>query len=641
MALHKIKFVSCLLFIGVLNSASAQDLRILSSENRHPIEGAVIYDINQNIASRSDFFGKVSLDESASDMIQIKAKYHEPKVITLSQLKSAAIVLQYDKNLLKADQALVHTKKNVLWGEYSKFRSNNDLLSYDLSIKVEPDKKYISGNNKIRFKMLKDGSTIQIDLYENLNIDKILHNKKPLKYTRNSNAVYIQFDNVLKTNSIEEIDFHYSGYPATTGRFGCFTFKKDNLGKDWINTACQGSGSMVWWPTKDQQRDEVDKMVMRISVPSDLMDISNGRLINTRVLGDGYTQYIWLTNNPINNYSVSLNIGNYVHFGETLDNLTLDYYVLKQDLAKAKKQFKQAKPMMVTYQKYFGEYPFIEDGYKLIQSPYSGMEHQSAVTYGNGFENGYIGGIGRGIGRDWTGVGISLKFDFIIIHETGHEWFGNSLTSNDFSDSWIHEGWCTYAEAVYVEDQFGYQDAIKYINGYKNKVENTYPLIGPPSVSHWPTSDIYFKGALFINTLRHVINDDEKWWAGVKQYTTQFKKQNFYTTDVLNFFNEYYDYDFEKIFDQYLYFNNLPVLEIQTENNTFKYRFESDVTGFEMPIAVNIDGIKEIITPSNNWQSKPFNKEVKVYDDLYYINIKNINKNHKELLSLKHASNNL
>ncbi|PAJ74986.1 peptidase M1 [Pseudoalteromonas sp. NBT06-2] len=549
--------------------------------------------------------------------------------------------MKYNKNLLKLDQALVHTKEHILWGEYSKYRANNDLLSYDLSIRVDPEKKYISGNNKIRFKMLKDDSTIQIDLYENLKIEKILHNNKHLKYSRNSNAVYIKFDEVLTVNSIEEIDFYYSGYPATTGRFGCFIFQKDSLGKHWVNTACQGSGSMVWWPTKDQQRDEVDQMVMRISVPSDLMDVSNGRLINTRILPDGYTEYVWRTHNPINNYSVSLNIGNYVHFGETLDNLSLDYYVLKQDLEKAKEQFKQAKPMMVTYQKYFGEYPFIEDGYKLIQSPYSGMEHQSAVTYGNGFENGYIGGIGRGIGRDWTGVGISLKFDFIIIHETGHEWFGNSLTSNDFSDSWIHEGWCTYAEMVYVEDQFGYQDAIKYINGYKSKVENTYPLIGPPSVSYWPTSDIYFKGALFINTLRHIINDDKKWWAGVKQYTTQFKKQNFYTTDVLNFFNAYFDYDFEKIFDQYLYFNELPTLEIKTKDNIFKYRFTSNVKGFEMPIAINIDGKKVIVTAKKSWQSKYFTQKVKVYEDLYYISIKNLNNNDKELLSLNDASSNL
>jgi aminopeptidase N len=641
MTLNKKVILFIFLSLALVKNALAQDLRILSSENRHPIEGAVVYDIKNHVASRTDFFGKVTLAEPDSDEIQIKAKYHEPKIIKLSQLKSAAIVMNYNKNLLKAEQQLVHTKENMLWGEYSKYRSNNDLLSYDLTIKVEPEKKYISGNNKIRFKMLKDDSTIQIDLYENLNINKILHNKKPLKYTRESNAVYIHFDKALKANEIAEIDFHYSGYPATTGRFGCFTFQKDNLGKHWINTACQGSGSMVWWPTKDQQRDEVDKMVMRISVPSDLMDVSNGRLINTRILGDGFTEYVWLTNNPINNYSVSLNIGNYVHFGETLDNLTLDYYVLEQDLDKAKKQFKQAKPMMVTYQKYFGEYPFIEDGYKLIQSPYSGMEHQSAVTYGNGFENGYIGGIGRGTGRDWTGVGISLKFDFIIIHETGHEWFGNSLTSNDFSDSWIHEGWCTYAEAVYVEDQFGYQNAIKYINGYKNKVDNTYPLIGPPSVSHWPTSDIYFKGALFINTLRHVINDDKKWWAGVKQYTTQFKKQNFYTTDVLNFFNAYFDYDFEKIFDQYLYFNELPTLEIQKSNNTFKYRFKSNVVGFEMPIALNIDGKKKVVTASNIWKTVGFTQSVKVYEDLYYINIKNINNNDKELLSLDDASNRL
>jgi len=597
------------------------ELSLISSKAGQVIEGAIIYDPKKRAAFRSNQQGKVSIDSDIKQ-IQVKAKYHTPQWLTIAELNSNIIVMQHDKKLLAAEQKLTYSKENKLWGNYSEYRANNDLLSYDLSIRVDPEQEFISGNNKIRFKMLKADNTIQLDLYQNLNIDKILHKNKTLNYRRESNTVFIYFPEQLAKDSIEQIDFYYSGSPKATGRFGCFTFKKDSLGKHWVNTACQGTGSMVWWPNKDQQPDEVDNMIMRVSVPSDLKNISNGRLIATNILPNGYTEYVWQTLNPINNYSVSLNIGNYVHFGEKLDELTLDYYVLEQDLDKAKKQFIQAKPMMASYQKYFGQYPFIEDGYKLIQAPYTGMEHQSAVTYGNGFKNGY--NRGEGVSNDWTGVGVSLKFDFIIIHETGHEWFGNSLTSYDFSDSWIHEGWCTYAEAVYVEDQFGYDDAIKYLNGYKGKVENKFPMVGQPSVAHWPTSDIYFKGTLFINTLRHIVNDDEKWWAGVKAYTTGFKKSQLYTTDVLNFFNKYFDYDFEKVFDQYLYFNDIPTLEVSNKNGQLKYRWQSDVAGFDMPIDVEISGEKVRLYPKETWQSIASTEELNVFEQLFYINIKEV-----------------
>jgi aminopeptidase N len=614
----------CFIFITLFNStffspvhAAENKLFVLSSKNSQPIEGAIIYDRTKLKAYQSNHQGIVFLDDDSNDL-QVKAKYHQPKLFLSGSKSSQSITLQYDEKLLADDQALIHKKENVQWGAPDEYRANNDLLTYDLSITVNPAKKFITGNNKIRFKMLKNDDVIRIDLYQNLTIDKILYQGKPLKFKRELNAVYISFPRTLINSSTHEIDFHYSGQPIAKGRFGCFTFNKDNQGFDWINTACQGVGSMVWWPNKDQQSDEVESMIMRVSVPSALKDISNGRLIETNVKGNGYTEYVWQTLNPINNYSVSLNIGNYVHFGEKLDNLTLDYYVLAQDLVKAKKQFKQAKPMMVTYQKYFGEYPFIKDGFKLIQAPYTGMEHQSAITYGNGFKNGYNSGRAD---PDWTGVGISLKFDFIIIHESGHEWFGNSLTSYDFSDAWIHEGWCTYAEAVYVEDQFGYDNAIMYLNGYKSKVSNKFPMIGPPSVSHWPTSDIYFKGTLFINTLRHVINDDEKWWAGVKAFTSTFKKSQLNTADVLNFFNHYFDDDFEKIFDQYLYFNEIPTLVISNGKNQIKYRWKSNVEGFNMPLDVKINGNITRLYPTDDWQTIESKTALSVLENLFYINI--------------------
>ena len=355
------------------------------------------------------------------------------------------------------------TRANILRGEYGRYRANNDLLSYHLDVRVDPDKKFLSGKNAVRFKMLQDDTRIQLDLYDNLAVDKILLGTQELKHERELNAVFIDFPETLKRGREYSIDFHYSGTPRETGRFGGIAFRKDPAGRHWINTACEGEGSSIWWPSKDQWRDEVENMRLSVSIPNGLVDASNGRFIGKTDLGDGYTRWDWQINYPINSYNVSLNIGSYVQFSDRLGDLTLDFYVLPENLEKAKVQFAQAKPMIEGYQKYFGEYPFKKDGYKLIEVPYSGMEHQSAVTYGNRFANGYLE-------RDWTGVGVSPKFDFIIIHESAHEWFGNSVSAADVSDMWIQEGWTTYLEVVYVEHMFGYDEALKYVNGYKSKV---------------------------------------------------------------------------------------------------------------------------------------------------------------------------
>ncbi len=411
---------------------------------------------------------------------------------------------------------MTFTRADTLRGSYGPYRANNDLLFYDLNVRLNIAEKYLSGHNHIRFKMLSNASHVQIDLFANMQVDSILFEGKKLSYARESNAVFIDFPKTLQAAKTYEITFHYSGHPKETGRFGGIAFKQDSLGNPWIYTACQNIGASLWWPNKDQQPDEVDSMNISIAVPSEVMAISNGRFQNKTDLNDGYTRWQWKVHYPINNYSVSLNIAKYTHFSETLGDLTMDYYVLPYHLEPAKRQFSQAKPMNECFQKYFGEYPFKKDGYKLIEVPYSGMEHQSAVTYGNLFQNGYLG-------RDWTGVGVSTKFDFIIIHESGHEWFGNSVTANDISDAWIQEGWCTYAEGVYVECLFGYEDALKYVNGYRDKVQNKSPIIGPAGVNHWPSNDQYFKGALFLHTLRNVVDDDKKWWAMLKDYAEHFK----------------------------------------------------------------------------------------------------------------------
>src|SRR4029079_16004786 len=357
------------------------------------------------------------------------------------------------------------TRADILRGEYGPSRANSDLLFNHLDVRVDPEKKLISGKNTIRFRMLKDDNRIQLDLSPALAIDKILLGDKELPHEREEGAVFIDFPEMLRSGSDYSIDFYYSGTPAQGGRFGGVTFGRDSAGHPWINTACEGQGASIWWPNKDQWRDEVETMEISVAIPRDLVDVSNGKFVGKTDLGDGVPLWECHVHYPITNYCVSLNIGNYVHFSDQLGDLPLDFYALPEDLEKAKKQFTQAKGMLESYQHYFGEYPFAKDGYKLVEVPYSGMEHQSAVAYGNRFTNGYLG-------RDWTGVGISTRFDFIIIHESGHEWFGNSVSAADRSDMWIHEGWTTYLESLYVEYTYGHDDGLKYTNAYKKMVKN-------------------------------------------------------------------------------------------------------------------------------------------------------------------------
>ena len=511
------------------------------------------------------------------------------------------------------------SRADVLRGEYGPYRANNDLISYDLDVRVDPEKKFISGKNTIRFRMLNHATRIQLDLFSNLNVDKILQGLTELKYAREINTVFVDFPVPLKKNSVQVIDFYYSGSPQETGRFGGISFKKDPAGRPWITTACQGIGASIWWPNKDQQRDEVENMRLHVSIPSTLTDVSNGRLDGKTDLGDGYTRYDWSIHYPINNYCVSLNIGSYEHFSDQLGDLTMDFYCLPENLDKARRQFAQAKPMIEAFQKYFGEYPFKHDGYKLIEVPYSGMEHQTAVTYGNRFANGYLE-------RDWTGVGVSLKFDFIIIHESAHEWFGNSITASDVSDEWIHEGWATYAECVYVEALFGTDDAIRYVNGYKSKVRNQQPIITTRGINKSPSQDQYFKGALFLNTLRSVINDDAKWWKLLRSYSMHFRYQNIMTEDLVKFFNSRTGLNLTPIFNQYLRQAELPVLELQFRQNDFtvSYRWRTVIKDFAMPVKVGRRNDWQLLKATTDWQtmkSELQRDDFEVATDRYYIEV--------------------
>jgi aminopeptidase N len=459
-------------------------------------------------------------------------------------------------------------------------------------------KKSISGTNRIRFRMLKDDTRIQLDLVANLHVDGITLGASSLKHVREFNAVFVDFPDTLRRGKTYEIAFRYSGVPSESGRFGGIAFRTDPAGRPWINTACQHLGASVWWPNKDQYRDEVEEMHLRVAIPSDLVDVSNGKFLGKTDLGDGYTRWDWHVQYPINNYSVSLNIGHYVHFSEEVDGQRLDFYCLPENLEKAKVQFAQAQTMMQAFQEYIGPYPFRKDGYKLIEVPYSGMEHQSAVTYGNRFANGYLE-------RDWTGVGISTRFDFIIVHESAHEWFGNAVTASDVCDEWIHEAWGTYAEGIYVEHVFGKADALTYLNGYKSKVRNREPIVAPCGVNRVPPQDMYFKGALFINTLRSIVDNDAKWWKIVRAYFDRFKYRTIATADVVAFFSTRTGKDLGPVFDQYLRRTALPVLDLRfpEHGGAVEYRWKADAPGFAMPVKVGTRDRWQTIHPTAEWQT--------------------------------------
>ena len=515
------------------------------------------------------------------------------------------------------------TEADHLLGGYGPYRSNNDLLYYHLDVRVDPDKKYLSGKNTIRFKMLKNGSRIQLDLVPVFQIDKVLwlqgaKSSRGLHVERAAGrTVYVDFPRMLRRGEIITIDFYYSGYPQEMGRFGGIVFRKDPVGRPLVNTACEEEGASVWWPNKDQWRDEVENMDISVEAPSDLIEVSNGRFQDKQELPDGYTRWNWHVSYPINNYDVSLNVGKYVHFDDRYGDLTLDYFVFPEDLDKAKRQFVQTRNMLNAFTHDFGEYPFTRDGYKLIEALYSGVENQTAITYGNGFANGYLGKPKEGIGT-W--------FDFIIVHESAHEWFGNSITAKDRSDMWIHEGWANYSEDMFVEYMWGKQSAITYLNTGKDKVKNEEPVLCREGVYCTPPPDQYKKGALFLNTLRSVIDDDAEWFKLLHYYYQHFKYQTIMTTDMLGFFNRHTGKDLTVLFNQYLRHAAIPTLELKFDpaSSLVSYRWRAEAAGFNMPVRVGRQKQWQLIHPTTEWHRMKSALRLDEFDaatDLYYIKV--------------------
>ena len=478
------------------------------------------------------------------------------------------------------------TRKDSLRGGLSIERKCFDVLRYDLNVSIDINKKFISGYNDIKFKIVDNTNSIQLDLFANMQIDSIVLDAKRQNFKREFNSFFVNFDSDIQKNDTKTIRIYYSGNPTIAKNApwdGGFVFNKSLSGKPWVGVACQGDGASLWYPCKDSQSDEPDfGATVDVEIPEELVAVSNGRLIENKPTSKGYARWKWEVKNPINSYNITLNIGDYVRFGENHKGLDLDYYVLKENLEKAKIQFQQVKPMIDCFQEKFGEYPFKSDSYKLVETPYLGMEHQSAVAYGNKYVNGYRG-------TDLSGTGVGMLFDFIIIHESGHEWFGNSITSKDVADMWIHEGFTCYSESVFVECEFGKEKAQTYINGLRQNIQNDKPIIGQYGVSNEGSGDMYYKAALMLNSIRHLVNNDALWWQTIRGFSEKYRHQIINTEMVLEFFNKSLKQDLKLIFDQYLRHKNLPKLEIKKDKKDVYFKWISDVAGFAMPIDIKFN----------------------------------------------------
>lgn len=517
------------------------------------------------------------------------------------------------------------TRADTLRGALSPLRSSYDINYYHLDIKLDIENKKISGSNLFRFTAVQDLNQLQFDLFENLNIEKVSYQGKEIKFKREFNAVFINFPESIKKGTKAEFTVFYNGNPTIARNppwDGGFTFSADQNGKPWVSVSCQGFGASSWWPNKDHQSDEVDSMLISIAVPKGLMNVSNGRLVSIKDKEDNFTQYNWFVSYPINNYNVSLNVADYVHFNDSYQgengNLTLDYYVLRENLDKAKKQFgENVKPMFGVFENWFGPYPFYRDGYKLIETPYLGMEHQTAVAYGNKYLNGYRG-------RDLSGTGLGLKWDYIIIHETGHEWFGNNITTKDIADMWIHEGFTMYSEALYVESREGKAAGAKYIAGIRSNITNNKPIIGIYNVNHEGSGDMYYKGANLIHMTRILLDDDKKWRELLRGMNKEFGLKTTTTEEVVSYINKITGKNLSKIYDQYLRYAQIPVLEYKQVGNQVSYRWQADVENFDMPIPIKRGNKMEWIKPEKEWKKLTLNSEFSPDVLNFYIKLKKI-----------------
>ena len=499
-------------------------------------------------------------------------------------------------------QNKIFTHQDTLRGSITKERIWWDLKHYDLNIKVFPETTSISGNNNIIYKVLDPYQIMQIDLQDPMKITKITQNDSELNFTKDGYSYFIQLKDKQVKGDTNKLTVFFEGEPVIAKRppwDGGLTWEKDNNSIDFIATSCQGAGASLWWPCKDHMYDEPENMAINITTPNHLMDVSNGRLKNVTENADYTKTFHWYVENPINNYGVNMNIGDYAHFSEKYEGekglLDCDYYVLKENLGKAKEQFKDVKRMLQAFEHWFGPYPFYEDSFKLVEVPYLGMEHQSSVTYGNQYQNGYLG-------RDLSGTGWGLKFDFIIIHESGHEWFANNITYKDIADMWIHESFTAYSETLFLDYHYGTEAGNEYVIGTRENIQNDRPIIGIYNVNHEGSGDMYYKGSNMLHTLRQLLEDDEKFREILRGLNNEFYHQTVTTEQIENYISEHTKIDLSAFFNQYLRDIRIPKLVYKISKNKLKFKWVNIVEDFDMPVKTYLNDSERWIFPTKEWK---------------------------------------
>lgn len=517
-------------------------------------------------------------------------------------------------------QKPVFTRQDTLRGSITAERAWWDLTYYHLSVKVNPQDSSFWGSNLIEYRVLEENQLMQIDLQPPMVITKISQDGTDLEFKKDGNAWFVKLKDIQKQGELKSLLVEYGGKPRISNRppwEGGVTWKEDLNGNSFISTANQGDGGSIWWPGKDHPYDEPDSMLISINVPNPLMNVSNGRLRKHEKHTDGTNTSHWFVSNPINNYGVNINIGNYIHFGDVYKgekgDLDCDYWVLDYNKEKAKEHFKQAHLMLEAFEYWFGPYPFYEDGYKLVEVTYPGMEHQSSVTYGNGFKNGFNG-------RDVSSTGYGMKFDFIIIHESGHEWFANSITNWDEADMWIHESFIAYSENLYVDYFWGKKASAAYCRGTRLNISNDRPIIGVYNVKYEGSGDMYAKGANMLHTLRQIIDNDEKWRKILRGLNSKFYHQTVKTEQIEEFISEKVGLDLQLFFDQYLRDTRIPTFEYALVDGKMRYRWANCVKGFNMKLKVHINGQMHWLKPIQRWQNMSMEnpiQKVNVDQDFY------------------------
>lgn len=498
------------------------------------------------------------------------------------------------------------TRADTLRGTLTPERAWWEVVFYDLNVSIMPEDSTIHGSNEITYRIIGDPRDMQIDLQDPLEIDTIIQDGEPLSFRRDSNAFFIEMPENLEKGALYTIRIEYGGKPKVAENppwDGGFIWARDSEGNRWVATANQGLGASVWWPNKDHQTAEPDSMRTSITVPDPMINVSNGRLEGKTDNGDGTTTWTWFVSHPINNYNIAVNAGNYVNFTDTFDGedgtLDLSYWVLERNLEKAREQFQQVKPMLSCFEEWFGPYPFYEDSFKMVETPHLGMEHQSAVAYGNQYQNGYLG-------RDLSGTGWGLKWDFIIIHEAAHEWWGNNITTEDIADMWVHEGFTSYSEGIYVECRFGKEAGAEYIRGLRNGIQNRAPVTGSYGLNNRGSGDMYPKANNMLHTIRQIVDNDTTWKRLLRGLNETFRHQTVSADRVERYIIEQTGKDLDDIFDQYLHYTELPVFEYYIDElNRLHYRWKANIPHFNMPLKISTDGeIREFIYPvSDRWRT--------------------------------------